>query len=170
MYRVTRWTRLLRELNDAFPVDSHCSFCHLYFILVTAISAAAAMILQADPLTVFQVRLRAHLSLPSTRIFVMRPAPSVAPAPQAQDHGTYIFAQGLMGILFIGYAGMLILAFLRARNNTEWCIRLFQVRIPCARSTQAWCSFTQERAACVVGRGPRGHVCVLRAGLGTGNA
>ena len=75
------------------------TFLHLYLALVSIISAGAAFMLKADPLTTFQ----------------------------NQDHETYIFTQGIMGVVFVFYCFLLVVAFLRSHNNTEWLIRVVQL-------------------------------------------
>ena len=75
------------------------SFLHLYLTLVSCIAAGAAFMLKADPLATFQ----------------------------SQDQETYIFTQGFMGVIFVFYCFLLVVAFLRSRNNTEWLIRVVQL-------------------------------------------
>lgn len=75
------------------------SFCHLYYTLVLLVCAGAALALDQDPLKTFQ----------------------------EQDASTYLFVQGAMAVLFLVYAGMMCAAFVFARNNAEWVVRLIQL-------------------------------------------
>mmetsp|Transcript_18082 Transcript_18082/g.37879 ORF Transcript_18082/g.37879 Transcript_18082/m.37879 type:complete len:529 (-) Transcript_18082:247-1833(-) len=89
----------LASVHAVLKLRPLLTFLHLYLALVSIISAGAAFVLKADPLTTFQ----------------------------NQDHETYIFTQGLMGVVFVFYSLLLVVAFLRSRNNTEWLIRVVQL-------------------------------------------
>jgi hypothetical protein len=89
----------LASVHAVLKLRPLLTFLHLYLALVSIISAGAAFVLKADPLTTFQ----------------------------NQDHETYIFTQGLMGVVFVFYCLLLVVAFLRSRNNTEWLIRVVQL-------------------------------------------
>jgi len=89
----------LASVHAVLKLRPLLTFLHLYLALVSIISAGAALMLKADPLTTFQ----------------------------NQDHETYIFTQGIMGVIFVFYCFLLVVAFLRSRNNTEWLIRVVQL-------------------------------------------
>lgn len=89
----------LASVHAVLKLRPLLTFLHLYLALVSIISAGAAFMLKADPLTTFQ----------------------------EQDHETYIFTQGVMGVIFVFYCFLLVVAFLRSRNNTEWLIRVVQL-------------------------------------------
>lgn len=89
----------LASVHAVLKLRPLLTFFHLYLALVSIVSAVAAFMIKADPLTTFQ----------------------------NQDHETYMFAQGVMGVIFVCYCILLVIAFLRSRNNTEWLIRVVQL-------------------------------------------
>lgn len=94
---LTFWT--LATVHAVFKLRPLLKFAHVYLAILCALTAIAACFMKADPLTYLQ----------------------------QQDAGTYVFTQGLMGVVLVTYASMLVCAFLTPRTAGEGVLRLLQL-------------------------------------------